>query len=130
MGVDGGDVAIATGDLDRTAAGTGEVAECAAGLRTWLLSEAGRHDEAIATSRALPLDRHGHRARGLAGALSSTGRIAEAVAVLEEAAADTDHVRVDLARLLVLDGRPEEAVALHRRPRVEQDEPRPAHDLW
>lgn len=114
--VDGGRVDLAFDVLDKVTAGTGEAAEYAPQLRPWLLSEAGRHEEAIAAETARPRDEYGDRARGLARALESAGRLDEASTVLDEASSTTDYLRTALARLLIRNGCPDEAIAAHQRP--------------
>jgi tetratricopeptide (TPR) repeat protein len=99
--------------LDRAVAGNGTIAEDMGHARPWLLSEGGRHDEAITAARARPEKEYG-RARGIAAALEAAGHVAEALAVLEDANAARGEGRVELARLLVRAGRPQDAVALHR----------------
>ncbi|MCF2526517.1 tetratricopeptide repeat protein [Yinghuangia soli] len=88
------------------------LATATGGTRPWLLSEAGRHEEALAAAQARSEEEYG-RTGGIARVLEAAGRVDEAVALLEEAA-ETDYDDVYLARLLILTGRPREAVALHR----------------
>ncbi|NUU23733.1 MAG: hypothetical protein HOV68_19860 [Streptomycetaceae bacterium] len=113
--------------LDGASAGNRIIAEDMDYAWPWLLSEAGRHEEAIAAERARPEDAYG-RARGLAGALEAAGRVDEALAVLENAGATHSDTRTERARLLILAGRAQDAVAVLRAP--EPDRMYTTDDAW
>ncbi|MFE5326126.1 hypothetical protein ACFRCG_06995 [Embleya sp. NPDC056575] len=105
------------------------VAEHARSLRPWLLSEAGRGEEAIAEVVArIEKDDERRAVEELAQLLDAEGRVEEAIAALWEYAADTGSGRVHLARMLIGQGRVEDAIAMHQlpKPRVVS----PADDPW
>jgi hypothetical protein len=110
--VDHGRAAVALDVVAEVAERTEGMEDYLYSLRLWLLSEAGRIDEAIAEASAQADDKFGYRADALARPLEKAGRTDEAIAVLAEL--PTGIGSTDLARLLIQQGRVDEAIAVHR----------------
>ncbi|MGW1976516.1 tetratricopeptide repeat protein [Streptomyces sp. NPDC001889] len=94
---------------ERTPGYLAEHAYSVQSMRLSLLSEAGRHEEALALARALPAESHRDRDTAIARLLEDAGRPDEAIALLRTTS-ETAAPRA-LAELLIRQGRPAAAIA-------------------